>query len=62
MFEKLGWSEARQRASPIILSKPDGNATLSAPDHREVAKGTPRSLIRAAGLTAEAFVAMVENL
>ena len=62
VFEKLGWSVARQRGSHIILSKPDHIATLSVPDHKEVAKGTLRSLIRAAGLTAEAFVATVENL
>jgi len=31
-------------------------ATLSVPDHREVAKGTLRSLIRAAGLTVDEFV------
>ena len=31
-------------------------ATLSVPDHREVAKGTLRSLIRTAGLTVNEFV------
>jgi len=29
--------------------------TLSVPDHREVAKGTLRTLIREAGLTIEQF-------
>ena len=38
------------------MVKPNHMATLSVPDHKEVAKGTLRSLIRAAGLTAEAFV------
>ena len=32
-------------------------ATLSMPNHKEVAKGTLRSLIRAAGLTADEFFA-----
>jgi hypothetical protein len=32
-------------------------ASLSIPDHREVAKGTLRSLIRAAGLTVAEFQA-----
>jgi hypothetical protein len=32
-------------------------ATLSVPDHRTVAKGTLRSLIRAANLTVEEFLA-----
>jgi hypothetical protein len=34
-------------------------ATLSVPDHREIAKGTLRTLIRAAGLTVSEFVAAV---
>ena len=32
-------------------------ATLSVPNHKEVAKGTLRSLIRAAGLTVDEFLA-----
>ena len=32
-------------------------ATLSIPDHKEVAKGTLRTLIRSAGITVEAFIA-----
>jgi predicted RNA binding protein YcfA (HicA-like mRNA interferase family) len=62
VFEKLGWSVARRRGSHIILVKPDHIATLSVPDHKEVAKGTLRSLVRAAGLTAEAFAAEAEKL
>lgn len=33
-------------------------ATLSVPDHKEVAKGTLRSLVRSSGLTLEEFVAL----
>src|SRR6266571_3022523 len=44
-FEKLGWQVARQRGSHIILVKEGENVTLSIPDHKEVAKGTLRSLI-----------------
>lgn len=54
-FERFGWSVARQRASHIIMTKPGEMATLSVPDHREVAKGTLRSLIRDAGLTVAEF-------
>lgn len=54
-FEKLGWQVARQRASHIILVKAGEITTLSVPDHKEVAKGTLRSLIRAAGITVEEF-------
>jgi hypothetical protein len=34
-------------------------ATLSVPDHKEIAKGTLRSLIRSANLTVDEFVAAI---
>jgi predicted RNA binding protein YcfA (HicA-like mRNA interferase family) len=58
-FEALGWSVARQRSSHIILVRDGSHVTLSVPDHREVAKGTLRSLIRQAGITVDEFVAAV---
>jgi predicted RNA binding protein YcfA (HicA-like mRNA interferase family) len=51
-FEELGW----QIASHVVLFKEGARATLSVPDHKEVARGTLRSLIRSAGLTVEEFV------
>lgn len=60
VFTKLGWEVARQRGSHIILVKEGAMATLSVPDHREVARGTLRSLIRDAGLTVEEFLAQSE--
>ena len=36
-------------------------ATLSIPAHKEVAKGTLRSLIRSAELTVQEFVSAYEN-
>jgi predicted RNA binding protein YcfA (HicA-like mRNA interferase family) len=56
-FEKLGWQVARRRASHIILVKPREMITLSVPNHTEVARGTLRSLIRAANTTVQAFSA-----
>jgi predicted RNA binding protein YcfA (HicA-like mRNA interferase family) len=56
-FQNLGWSIARQRSSHIILVRDDEIASLSVPDHDEVAKGTLRSLIRQAGITVDEFVA-----
>jgi len=55
VFEKFGWQVARQRASHIILVKEGARATLSVPDHKEVARGTLRALLRAAGLTVDEF-------
>ena len=57
VFESFGWTIVRQRASHIIMTKPGEIATLSIPDHREVARGTLRGLIRSANLTAQAFIA-----
>jgi predicted RNA binding protein YcfA (HicA-like mRNA interferase family) len=56
---KDGWHMVRQRGSHMILVKEGHTATLSVPDHREVAKGTLRSLIRSSGLTVEEFIALV---
>ena len=57
VFAALGWDVARQRGSHIVLTKDGHLATLSVPDHRIVAKGTLRSLIRAANVTVEEFLA-----
>jgi predicted RNA binding protein YcfA (HicA-like mRNA interferase family) len=59
VFESFGWEVARQSGSHIIMTKDGEVVTLSVPDHKEVAKGTLRSLIRAANLTVDQFVKAV---
>ncbi|MCI0699066.1 type II toxin-antitoxin system HicA family toxin [candidate division KSB1 bacterium] len=56
VFEYFGWQVVRQRGSHIIMVKEDHIATLSIPDHKEVAKGTLRGLIRSANLTVAEFI------
>jgi len=56
IFTRLGWEVARQRGSHIILVKSGHIATLSVPNHHEVAKGTLRALIARAGITVEEFL------
>ena len=58
-FERLGWQVARHRGSHIVMTKPGAIATLSIPDHPQVARGTLRALIAKAGLTVEEFLAAV---
>jgi len=58
-FEKLGWEVARQRGSHIILTKEGHIATLSVPNHPQVARGTLRSLITRAGIPLEEFLEAV---
>ena len=60
-FEKLGWEVARKRGSHIILTKKGHIATLSIPNHSEVARGTLRSLIAKAGTTVEEFLEILKK-
>ena len=57
LFQRLGWEVVRQKGSHIIMTRPGHLATLSIPNHQEVARGTLRSLIAKAGLTVEQFLA-----
>ncbi len=55
IFESFGYNLDHQTRSHIILhhiSKP----TLSVPNHRELAPGLLRSLIRQAGITVDEFL------
>lgn len=58
-FLKDGWTFARQRGSHMILIKPGHIASLSVPDHKELAKGTLRALQRSAGMTPEQFIQLL---
>ena len=57
-FERAGWRMDRRRGSHVIMLKAGHLASLSVPQHREVAPGTLRALIRASGMTVEEFVAL----
>ena len=56
VFRKAGWVKDRQHGSHVILVKPGNPTTLSVPQHRELAPGTLRSLIRASGMSVDHFV------
>jgi predicted RNA binding protein YcfA (HicA-like mRNA interferase family) len=51
-FAAVGYAVDHQTGSHIILRHQSGRR-LSIPNHRELAKGTLRALIREAGLTKE---------
>ena len=55
-FEKLGWEVARKRGSHIILTRKGHIATLSIPNHPDVARGTLRRLIARADVTVKEFI------
>lgn len=48
---KLGFVLDRQKGSHLILFRADPPTTLSVPDHRELDRGTLRSLLRQAGIS-----------
>ncbi len=53
---KIGYVLDRQRGSHMILRlRVPPHRRLTVPDHKEVAKGTLRAIIRQGGLTVEEF-------
>ena len=59
-FRKVGYEFDEQHGSQIILRHADApHRRLSVPNHKELAKGTLRALIREAGLTVEEFAGLV---
>ena len=59
-LERVGYRFDRQRGSHLILRRDDPpHRRLTIPDHKELAKGTLRAIIRQAGLTVDAFAALL---
>jgi predicted RNA binding protein YcfA (HicA-like mRNA interferase family) len=56
-FGQLGWQSAGQVGSHLVMTKPGQRANLSIPQHKELSTGTLRSLIRAAGISVDEFLA-----
>jgi len=55
ILAKIGFVLDRQKGSHMILYRSDPITTLSVPDHRELDRGTLRSILRQAGLSTEEF-------
>lgn len=59
-FRKIGYELDEQHGSHMILRRGDPpHRRLSVPNHRELAKGTLRVLIRESGLTVEEFTKLL---
>ena len=57
---KVGYEKDRQKGSHIVLrQRAAPHRRLVVPDHRELAPGTLRAIIRQAGLTVEQFNALL---
>lgn len=61
-FGRMGYELDHQTGSHMILRKRIApHRRLSVPKHKELAKGTLRSLIREAGLSVEEFSALLDG-
>jgi predicted RNA binding protein YcfA (HicA-like mRNA interferase family) len=54
-FEKAGWYRVGQVGSHLVMSKPGVRINLSIPQHKELAQGTLRALIRSAEMSVDDF-------
>ena len=52
--------QKRGKGSHMVLAKDGHPAIITVPDHRELDRGTLRSIIRSAGLTVELFVELLK--
>ncbi len=55
-FDRAGWIKIGQVGSHLVMSKPNIRVNLSIPQHKELAPGTLRALIRNAGMSVDEFL------
>lgn len=60
-FEKLGYEIARQKGSHITMVKSGTINILTVPDHKELDRGTLKSLINKAGITVDDFLKLLNR-
>ena len=61
VFEQLGYKHAGQKGSHIKMEKPGAARPLIVPKYDEVGRDIITTLIKTAGITREAFLALLEN-
>lgn len=61
VFEKLGYRMAGQKGSHIKLEKPGAARPLIVPRYKEVGVDIILTLIRTAGITRDAFLALLDR-
>ncbi len=59
-FQKAGWKKVGQVGSHLVMTKPELRVNLSIPQHKELATGTLRALIRNAGISVDEFVKLLK--
>jgi predicted RNA binding protein YcfA (HicA-like mRNA interferase family) len=60
-LKRLGYEEDHRTGSHIILRRRDPpHRRLTVPDHKEIAKGTLRAILRQAGISVEELLQLLE--
>lgn len=60
-LKRLGYEEDHRTGSPIILRHRDPpHRRLTIPDHKEIAKGTLRAILRQAGISVEELLQLLK--
>ena len=55
-LNKIGYYQKRQEGSHIILRRDDPFSQVVVPNHKNIAKGTLRTIIKSANLTVDEFI------
>jgi predicted RNA binding protein YcfA (HicA-like mRNA interferase family) len=58
-LQKIGFYQKRRESSHIILRRDEPFAQVVVPDHKELATGTLRAIIRAIDLSVEEFIVLL---
>ncbi len=58
-LEKINFFVYRQRGSHITMVRQNPVCQVTIPNHRTIAKGTLRSIIRQVGLSVDEFIALL---
>lgn len=61
ILQKAGFYLKRQEGSHLILRRNEPFAQIVVPDHRELDRGTLRSIIRQAGMNMEDFTKLLKR-
>lgn len=62
LLKKLGYEEDYQTGSHIILrNKVPPYRRITIPNHKQIAKGTIRAIIRQTGLSRQEFLKLIES-
>jgi predicted RNA binding protein YcfA (HicA-like mRNA interferase family) len=59
VLKKIGFEEARQKGSHIILTRDRDQLSVSVPDHSELDRGTLNSLMKSIGLSREELIRLL---